>query len=289
MEPKFEAIQIEGDSSLRVLRFQCQSFSDDHDWHYHPECELTCILEGAGTRIIGDTVSSYAAGDVVLLGPNIPHCWRNDGSDSGKPNDLVVLQFGADCLGEQFLNLPEACLIQDLLAEASRGIVFGNKLTESISGMMLNLADSSGLARLMQFLELLTCMAQASDREYLASEYHQIDNSSYQSGRMAKVMAYLKVRLREEIKQSEVAEYVHMTPQGFSRFFRSTTGKTFVSFVNGLRIMEACQLLANSDADIVDIAFECGYANLSNFNRRFLDIKGMPPREYRALANQRHK
>lgn len=287
MEPKFETVQLEGDSSFRALRFCCDTFSTDHDWHYHPECELTCILTGSGTRIIGDTVAAFSAGDVVLLGPNIPHCWRNDESEPVESNDLVVLQFGADCLGQEFLNLPEATLIHDLLGEASRGVVFDPKSSKLISRKMLELAEVSGLDRLVKFIELMAFLAEAEDRTYLASEYHQVDNRSHQSGRMAKVMAYLNDHLREEIKQSEVAEYVCMTPQGFSRFFRTTTGKTFVSFVNGMRIMEACQLLANSDADIVEIAFECGYSNLSNFNRRFLDIKGMTPREYRALANKR--
>ena len=118
--------------------------------------------------------------------------------------------------------------------------------------------------------------------EALTSELYVNDTRDFHGGRMGKVMAYVKENLREDIKQSDVAELVAMTPQGFSRFFRATTGRTFVSFVNVMRIMEACRLLVNTDEDIIDIAFKCGYANLSNFNRRFAELKNTTPREYRA-------
>jgi transcriptional regulator GlxA family with amidase domain len=104
----------------------------------------------------------------------------------------------------------------------------------------------------------------------------------FHGGRMTRIVDYVRDKLGEEIKQTDVAELVAMTPQGFSRFFRATTGRTFVSFVNVMRITQACKLLVNTRGDITDIAFECCYGNLSNFNRRFQELKHTTPRDYRA-------
>ena len=124
-------------------------------------------------------------------------------------------------------------------------------------------------------------LCRSDEVETLTSKLFVNDTQDFHGGRIRKVLDYVKANLREDIKQSEVADIVAMTPQGFSRFFRATTGRTFVSFVNVMRIMEACRLLASTDEDIINIAFQCGYSNLSNFNRRFAELKQTTPSEYR--------
>jgi AraC-like DNA-binding protein len=283
MDPQFEAIELEGDSVIKTFGVQCAVLQQDHVWHYHPECELTYILRGEGTRFIGDSVQHFGPGDLIFSGPNLPHCWVNDEVDDTDPerNELLVLQFKPDCLGPDFLISPDAHSLLELIEFGKRGLKFSGPVVAEVATALKNLQDEAGLTRLTSFVHLLDLLVQADEVEELTSELYVNDTRDFHGGRMGKVMAYVKQNLAEDIKQSDVAELVSMTPQGFSRFFRATTGRTFVSFVNVMRIMEACRQLVNSDEDIIDIAFQCGYANLSNFNRRFSELKQTTPREYR--------
>lgn len=284
MDPQFEAVELEGDSVIKSFAVQCAVLQQNHVWHYHPECELTYVISGEGTRFIGDSVLHFGPGDLVFAGPNLPHCWNNDDTDCDNPqrNELLVLQFKPDCLGSNFLISPDAKALVQLIEYSKRGLKFSGPVVEQVGAALSKLQDESGLTRLTTFVHLLDLLAQAPEVEALTSELYVNDTRDFHGGRMGKIMDYVKANLREDIKQSEAAELVSMTPQGFSRFFRATTGRTFVSFVNVMRIMEACRLLVNTDEDIIDIAFHCGYANLSNFNRRFSELKHITPREYRS-------
>jgi AraC-like DNA-binding protein len=283
MDPKFEAVELEGHSVIKTFPVRCSLLQADHGWHYHPECELTYVRQGAGTRFIGDNVQHFGSGDLVLAGPNLPHCWVNDDKDDSDPNrnDLIVLQFKPDCLGPDFLNSPDAQPLGKLFREARRGLKFNGESNREIVESLHRLQDESGLSRLTSFLHVLDLLCRSSEVEFLTSELYVTDAAEFHGGRMGKVLDYVRTNLANDITQCNVAELVGMTPQGFSRFFRATTGRTFVSFVNVLRIMEACRLLINTNLDIIDIAFDCGYANLSNFNRRFSELKQTTPREYR--------
>lgn len=284
MDPLYETVELEGDSVIKAFRVQCRDLQDDHSWHYHPECELTYILGGSGTRFIGDSVQHYIPGDLIFAGPNLPHCWVNDKCEEtdAELNELLVLQFRPDCLGPDFLISPDARALVDLIEYGKRGLHFSGEVARQSLDALQNIEQQSGLSRLATFLQLLDLLANADSAEPLTSELYVNDTRDFHGGRMGKVLSYLKDNLRDEIKQSDVADLVAMTPQGFSRFFRATTGRTFVSFVNVMRIMEACKLLVNTEDDIIDIAFQCGYANLSNFNRRFVELKSTTPSEYRS-------
>jgi len=288
MDPQFEAVELEGDSVIKIFPVQCALLQENHSWHYHPECELTYIIKGEGTRFIGDAVQRFGPGDLIFSGPNLPHCWTNDDKDNSDPdrNDLLVLQFKPDCLGSDFLNSPGAQSLNTLFKEGQRGLIFSGNVVENVVASLHQLQADSGLSQLASFIRLLDLLCQSNEVNTLTSELYVTDNKDFQGGRMGKVMDYVKANLAYDIKQSDVADLVCMTPQGFSRFFRSTTGRTFVSFVNVMRIMDACRLLVNTDQDIIDIAFECGYANLSNFNRRFSELKKTTPREYRNLHSR---
>lgn len=284
MDPQYEAVELEGNSVIKTFSLQCAVLQDDHAWHYHPECELTYILKGEGTRFIGDNVQHFGPGDLVFSGPNLPHCWTNDDTDDKDPqrNSLLVLQFKPECFGSDFIISPDAQSLVELIEYSKRGLRFSGPVVEQVGAAIERLQGESGLTRLTTFVHLLDLLVQAENVEELTSELYVNDTRDFHGGRMGKVMAYVKQNLSEDIKQSEVADLVSMTPQGFSRFFRATTGRTFVSFVNVMRIMEACRLLVSTDEDIIDIAFQCGYANLSNFNRRFSELKQTTPREYRS-------
>ncbi len=260
MDPQFEAVQLEGNSVIKTFSLQCAVLQNDHAWHYHPECELTYILEGEGTRFIGDNVQLFGPGDLVFSGPNLPHCWTNDDTDCTDPerNDLLVLQFKPECLGPNFLISPDAQSLVNFIEYGKRGLKFSGPVVEQVGIALKSLLNQSGLTRLATFVHLLDLLVQVESVEELTSELYVNDTRDFHGGRMKKIMAYVKGNLSEDIKQSDAAELVEMTPQGFSRFFRATTGRTFVSFVNVIRIMEACRRLVNTDEDIIDIALQCG-------------------------------
>ena len=284
MDPRFEAVELEGNSVIKIFPVRCALLQENHSWHYHPECELTHVVKGHGTRFVGDSVQRFAPGDLVLVGANLPHCWTNDDNENSDPsrNDLLVLQFKQDCLGSDFLNSPGAQTLKTLFDEGQRGLAYSGDCVKKIGGSLERLQEESGLSQLANFINLLDLLCKSNEVERLTSKFYIADTKDFQGGRMSKVVDYVRQNLAYDIKQSDVADLVSMTPQGFSRFFRATTGRTFVSFVNVMRIMKACQLLVNTDEHIIEVAFECGYANLSNFNRRFSELKKMTPREYRA-------
>lgn len=284
MDPQFEAVELEGNSVIKTFRLRCGVLQDDHAWHYHPECELTYILRGEGMRFIGDSVQHFGPGDLIFSGPNLPHCWVNDDIECSDParNELLILQFKPECLGSDFLISPDAHSLLELIEFSKRGLKFSGPVVEKVGAAMDRLQRESSLTRLTTFVHLLDLLVQGDSVEELTSELYVNDTRDFHGGRIGTIMTYVKKNLSEEIRQSDVAELVTMTPQGFSRFFRATTGRTFVSFVNVMRIMEACRLLVNTDEDIIDIAFQCGYANLSNFNRRFSELKQTTPRDYRS-------
>jgi AraC-like DNA-binding protein len=283
MDPQYEAVELEGNSALKSFSVRCAVLQNDHVWHYHPECELTYVLRGEGTRFVGDDVENFQAGDLIFCSPNLPHCWTNVDLNSANPlrNDLLVLQFKPDCLGSDFLISPDAKSLVRMIERGKRGLKFSGTVVKEAAEALEKLQSESGLKRLTTFVHILDLLADASDVKELSSSLYVTDTRDFHGGRMKLVTDYVKENLRDDIKQSDVAELVSMTPQGFSRFFRATTGRTFVSFVNVMRIMEACRMLINTEDDIIDVAFQCGYANLSNFNRRFAELKNTTPSEYR--------
>ncbi len=286
MDPRLETVQLDGDSSFRALHFSCESFREDHSWHYHPEIELTHIVKGQGVQFVGDSVARFKEGDLVMLGAGLPHCWVDD-DVPGQNNELVVIQFGQSFLGSQFPQMPEGRAVHALLQRSLRGLDCAGPVAAEIKELMWEMVETTGLSRLGRLLRVLELLLPNQATKPLTSDLYQIDTSEFHGGRMTRVVDYVTAHLGQEIKQTDVAQKLGMNPQSFSRFFKSSTGRTFVSFVNVMRIMEACRLLVNTKQDITEIAFSCGYGNLSNFNRHFRELKETTPREYRELHSQR--
>ena len=286
MEPSFEAVHSDVDSSFRSMRFSCTSFVDDHTWHYHPEYELTWIMQGQGTRFVGDSIESYRSNDMVLIGPNLPHCYH----DEPQPNprhrmtELAVLQFRAEAFGADFFDVPEARQVAALLRASVCGLHIRHETAARLRPMMVDIIGRTGIGRLIGLLEILDVMARGLDdlRPLASPDYHiNNDITATNRRRIEMIHAHVRRNLEMEINQAEVAALVGLTPSAFSRFFRKATGQTFVGFVNILRVNEACRRLAETDACITEIAFSCGYWSIANFNRQFLQLKGMNPTQFR--------
>ena len=253
------------------------------DWHFHPEHELTLITRSSGTRYVGDASEEYDDGDLVLLGPNLPHTWDSTTSRRAiRQHRAVFAQFGADFLGERFLAAPELRSVAQLLERSARGLVFSGESARRSSAQLLAMAELSGLDRLVALLAVLERLARDGEARAIVSEGYSPPRRD-EHRRIDRVIRFVHDRVRGELAQTAVAEFAGLSPAAFSRFFRRAVGKTFVEYVGEVRIGHAARLLIETDLSVLDIAYESGFRNLSNFNRRFRRLKGKSPREFRQL------
>ena len=284
MEPRLETVEVDAAGSFRSKWISCASFGADHTWHYHPEFELSWIVRNRGTRFIGDNIEPFDAGDLVLLGPNLPHCWHDERDSAGGDSQAVVVQFRPEMFGHDFLDLPEFLPIKRLFRASKCGLQITGQASARTQSLLMDLLQKTGLSRLIGLLEILSVLAESeADLRPLASiDYHLTnDITEVNRQRIELIHRHVRANLCSEINQAEVARLVGLTPPAFSRFFRRATGQTFVGFVNILRINEVCRSMTESAECITEIAMNCGYNNIANFNRQFLAVKGMNPSQYR--------
>jgi AraC-like DNA-binding protein len=247
------------------------------DWHYHPEYELTLIVSGSGRRYVGDAVHDYGPDDLVLVGADTPHTWESAGTGEHR---AVIVQFRRDTFGPGFFDLPEFRQVDRLLAGSAPGLHFAGGGAAAVRGLMSTMPDLDPPRRTLRLMDILvTLCGLAGEPLATGALVATLDPSARR--RVERVIAYVNRCYPEELSIREAARLAAMTPNAFSRFFHRCTGRTFGDYVNDVRLAQACRRLIHDDSAISQIAAECGYANLSHFNRRFRASKGMSPRELR--------
>ena len=255
-------------------------------YHFHPEVELTAILSGAGRRIVGDHIGAFSAGDLVLMGADIPHQYAGSGARGrARGAGCVVVQFLPEALGERFLGSADGAPLRVLLEKSRRGIVFPAAVARAAIPKLRALARMEGPARFIALLEVLQALAAGKGARPLASRGHAPFLDARNASRVSRVCTLLQRRFTESLGQADAAAFVGLSPSAFSRMFRRATGLTFTRFLTGVRLSEACRLLVETDETIAAICHRCGFENLSNFNRRFLAENQMTPREFRRAAS----
>ena len=279
MRALYEKIPIQPGESFCYRYFKLRRF--DLPWHFHRECELTLIVKGRGVRYAGDSLEQFQEGDLVLLGPDLPHYWWSGGQGLGGAHS-VVIQFDWDLLRAGLFALPEAEPIRRLIARAARGISFAGDAAERVAGRMIAMEKISGWRRLNQLNEILGMLAEPEARgRLLASAGYAPVLDARDSRRLSAVCKYVNDSDRDEIRQAHAASLAHLSPAAFSRYFHKQMGMTFEAYVVEVRVGHACQRLVERESSIAEIAFATGFNNLSNFNRHFRRLKGISPREYR--------
>ena len=273
----FEKIVTPDNSFLRAF---IREEELDFCWHYHPEYELTLILQSSGKRYVGDCVSDYHTGYLVLVGPDLPHTWKSNANEKGK---AVVLQFSRDCLGNDFFDIHEMRSVCDLLDSSKCGIQFEIDQSNAIYEKIVNIASIDGNLRVLMFLEILVSLAAMGKKSLLSTRTFKKPMNKGQQKRIEIVLNYINDNYHRTVPLDELASLVNISQSHFSQFFKKVTGSNFVSYVNDIRISRACELLSGSDKQIIKICFECGFNNVSNFNRQFLRRKSMSPQKYRKL------
>jgi AraC-like DNA-binding protein len=271
MKPQFEDINSKkGMNSYLAYRYGTSFFP--FLWHYHPEYELTLILEGSGKRMVGDSLEYFVPGDLVLLGPGLPHTWISE-----EPSAAVVIQF-SEAFVAPFLQYPECDRLFGLLGRSSQGLYFPPKgpTIEAVS----MLPARKGTRRITCLLDILQTLAGGASRA-LASPYFQPSAGRRSEDRIGKVFQYIHRHSSEEVPLKKIAALINLSESAFCKFFKRTTGKTFSDYLADIRIGHACHLLSESDDTIAGVAYRSGFDSLTYFNRVFLRKKGMRPREFR--------
>jgi AraC-like DNA-binding protein/quercetin dioxygenase-like cupin family protein len=277
MKPFLEDINAKkGQHSFMAYSISPPKF--DFFWHFHPEYELTLILKGSGRRLVGDSHENFESGDLVLIGPGLPHTWVSDGSLNGKPA-AVVIQFSSTFI-ERFTELSELSAIHILLVQARQGILFKGKKSAAVVEQMKLLPDKSGVEKitgLLQILQELVKLKHAS----LASAFYQPLKGKENANRINRVCQFVQKHATENITIHKAAALIYLSPGAFCKFFKRITGKTFSDYVNDIRIANVCNQLIATDKQVAEIAYGNGFETLTYFNRVFLKKKGVRPTQYR--------
>lgn len=277
MQAQFEKIPAAADSSFATFVRADPAFR--FGWHYHPEYELTLIARSRGQRFVGDNIAGYSAGDLVLLGPNLPHTWASAGP--GRVHRAIVVQFRRDFLGRNIWDLPEFRRVADLLRRSERGLQFTPHAGRVVARQLAALTRQRGLARLQTLLTILDTLAAARGARTLSSAGFAPSLRLGDQARMDRACRFIDAHLTERIAWRDVARETGLSPRAFSRFFKRNLGKTPVAYLNELRVGRACSLLINTDRTVTEICFASGFNNLAYFNRRFRALRRRAPRAYR--------
>jgi len=273
-----EKVSHDRNHSFALFEFQTRRF--DCPFHYHPEIELTLIRGSSGHRYVGDHIGRFNPGDLVLMGPNLPHSYINDAKFPG-PAHSIVLQFLPECLGADFFQLGETKNIQGLLAKSRLGLAFYGRTRDRATQALTELNKLEGLDRLVSLLKILQMLAESKECRTLASPTYSPSLALYQGERINRVCELISKGFKDGITQSEAAKTAKMSAPSFSRFFRRATNRTFRAFLNEVRIGHASRMLQDTDHSVAEVCYASGFGNLSNFNRQFLKLRKVSPRNYR--------
>jgi len=275
MKAVLEDIKLQqGTSSFYAYQFQVPFF--EFKWHYHPEYELTYIVKGNGYRIVGNTYENYTEGDLVLLGPNLPHTWTGKAVEN-ESFEAIVIQFSKEFI-TSFLGFDEAHLIKNLLENSARGIAF--EATQELVQAIKTLIEKEGIDRILQLISALNQLAQSNYKLITPNTFHTIASKKSEL-RINEVCLFIQNNFNSNITLNQVASQIYLTESNFCKFFKKATGKTFSDYLNEIRINEASRLLLQTDKTISQISFECGFETLSYFNRVFLKKKNQTPSVFR--------
>lgn len=262
-------------------------------FHYHPEFELAFVREGFGKRIIADKIESFYAGDLVFLGPNLPHVWQNDDIfHKGFANfrsKFMVVHFKKELFSEAVLQLQESNKLNELFLRSARGIKIIGKTQEVVTEKMSRLNSKKGLERIIGLLEILHIISVSKETEFISYKGYSGMLAQNKIDRLAEVYNYVSENFNKEISLDDVAKMTNLTPPAFCRLFKKRTNRHFISYLNDVRISKACKQLLETDLNISEIAFFCGYKTVSNFNKIFKKNIGVAPKAYREKATTHFK
>lgn len=284
MKPHFHKVPSNSDHSFSVRHDIKLNFGTI--WHFHPELELHYIVKGQGTQYIGDSVSSFTDGDLILLGENLPHTWRCSEEyfegESEAEVEAYVLQFLPTCFGKDFLGLPETQGLLSLYEKAKKGMIIQGETKKKLSKMLSQTVQSSNLERVINLMQILQILASSSEYKTISPGYansHLANISEME--RLEKIYSHVLANYKEDISLENIASLANLSVSSFCRYFKTMTNKTFFEFLIEIRISNVCRSLIEDKLPIEVICYESGFNNVSNFYRHFNKVTGMTPLAYK--------
>ncbi len=283
MSASYEKIDLKENESFYIGVFQDNI--EKSTWHYHYKLELTFVTEGTGKRIVGDSIEEFSPGDLIFIGAKLPHVWVADKNEFGGFNsrsfESVYLQFGLDIMPESILRLPELKNVKRAIELSERGIRITGDTLNNVSRLMLELPYVSNFERLVYFYKIMNYIGESNSNVFLASGKYIKTLFKSSNERITKIHEYLMSNYREEINLEAISELVHLVPGSLCRFFKKHMDMTIFDYLNKIKVDYACGLLLDKEININDIAYDCGFNNLSHFNKQFKKITSRTPSQYR--------
>lgn len=273
--------------SFRFLRYEMEAFRSP--LHRHPQVEMTWIEQGIGLRLLGDSALPYEAGDLIIVGPGIPHAWMTSPHSGDSPSAATVIQFPSDIFTQA--TLPELTRVTPVIALAERGLQIQGDCHRRITEHLREMREASSISRLASLVHILGLLVEFQEA-LLPIASNSMRSSADQSGRTVsrridRVIDWVHEKFAEELRIEDAARLVSITPAAFSRFFCNEVGKPFTQYINDVRCSAACLKLRQSNKAVSIIAEECGFSTMSHFNRQFLTRMGVSPRAFRQPSKAR--
>ncbi|MCS6173360.1 AraC family transcriptional regulator [Shewanella baltica] len=322
MKPLCEKVIPDENSSWRYFRYEWDHM--DLNWHYHPEFEICLTLNSYGMRYVGDHIARYGDYDLVIIGPDMPHGWqseanldispdevsKDDGlkgststavglkepvlmdsaSKSRVPEVVYVAQIPAAWLHQIVNEQRELASLHSLLTHAKRGVLFSEETARKAHSVFIAMEAANPFKRYILLLELLALLQQDSQQELLSSTlFTHGSKLDFTVKKLDKVIEHIYDNYTQALSAQDLAKLAHMSTNHFHRFFKKRTEKTLTEFINQLRIAKACKLLLSNQSPISTISDQCGFNNLSNFNRRFIQFKGVTPSRFRQRFSSKQR
>ncbi len=278
--PELERIEPSFGSSFTLYKFEAgQNENAVPKWHFHPEMEIVYIKGGSGKRHIGNHISQYDNGDLIMVGPNLPHYGFTERFSGTKTE--IIIQMREDFMGKDFFSKTEMASIGKLFERSKSGLSFSGNVKSDVGQRLESLFYMTHFERLIELIKIFHILANSREVTVLNASGMVLETTQSRATQLDEIFSFVRKEFQNEISLQKVSKLISMTEPSFCRFFKKNTNKTFIEFLNEFRISHACKLLAETDMSITDICFESGFNNFSHFNSYFKRVTSKSPSEYR--------
>lgn len=277
-----EHVSLSEAQPFLISIFENEEINLNYPFHHHRHAyELTLTLGIAGTRMVGDSTAQFAGVDVVLMAPNLPHCWQDHGIRSTPNQKILVIQFSDWLIPTSIRQFECYQSIQAALQQAQYGLELIGAAKRKTETLLAAINAKDSFENYLHLLKLLNLFGDSSQTRRLCSEGYAQPSLNGESHRLKRVLQYIQENYSRKLPIEEVASQIHLSPSAFSHYFKKRTLKSFTQFVMELRLGKAAQLLQFTEMPIISVSYECGFQNLSHFNRSFHKRYKLPPLKFR--------
>lgn len=278
-----ETTPLQSEDLFALFRYGQAKF--DYPLHIHSEFEINMVCNTSGKRVIGDSIEPFGELDVILVGPNLPHLWK---APTTEATTVITIYFHDLIVNSFLLNKKMFTPIKEMLMRSNRGLDFSYETKARIKDRLFLLSQSHGFNTGLDFFSILYELATSPGQRTLASPSYDVNSIKVESKsrRISDICKYIEDNYKENISMKDIAKRINMSESAFSHFFKKRTSRSFVEYVNEVRIGKATKMLMETTHSVSEISYLCGFNNLSNFNKMFKKITQQTPTEYRVSLHQ---